>query len=326
MKSVAIPLWKEILRNNVTHLSELVQILELSDQQKSLLLAKPKFALNIPRRLVDKMSKGTLDDPLLRQFVPLQEEQVSRLSFIKDPIGDCLSRKAPKLLHKYQGRVLLVCTSACAMHCRYCFRQHFDYDISTKIFEEELEVIRKDASIHEVILSGGDPLSLDDRILTHLISQISSIPHIKKVRFHSRFPVGIPERIDESFLRILSSTPLQFVFVVHVNHGRELDEDVLGALKKVQCLGVPVLNQSVLLKGVNDSPKVMIALCKKLTDHGVMPYYLHQLDRVEGAGHFEVDEQQGKQLITELNRHLPGYAVPRYVREIAGEPGKTPIY
>lgn len=325
MNSAVIPLWKQILRNNVTNLSELVEILELSDEQKSFLLEKPKFALNIPRRLVDKMSKGTLDDPIFRQFVPLQKEQVSRLSFIKDPIGDCLSRKAPKLLHKYQGRVLLVCTSACAMHCRYCFRQHFDYDVSNKIFEEELEVIRNDSSIHEVILSGGDPLSLDNRILSALISQISSIPHIKKVRFHSRFPVGIPERIDDSFLEILSTTPLQFVFVVHVNHSRELDKEVLTALKKLQCLGIPVLNQSVLLKGVNDSLEALMALSEKLTDHGIMPYYLHQLDRVEGASHFEVEEQKGKQLIAELGKCLPGYAVPRYVREIAGEPGKTPL-
>lgn len=271
------------------------------------------------------MKKGTLDDPLLKQFVPLQEEAVVSTAFVDDPVGDKLCLKAPKLLHKYAGRVLLVMTSACAMHCRYCFRQNFDYDINDKLFEAELQCIAADPSIHEVILSGGDPLCLDDAVLDSLLQRVAAIPHVKKIRFHTRFPVGIPERIDEAFLAVLARVPAQIWFVVHINHPNELDQDLFDALKRIQKLGIPVLNQSVLLKGVNDDVDVLARLYGDLSDHGVLPYYLHQLDRVQGAAHFEVDEQRGLELISGLEARLSGYAVPKYVREIPGMPGKTPI-
>ena len=284
---------------------------------------RPRFVLNLPFRLAAKIQKKNLDDPILRQFVPLQDEEVMDPNFKKDPVADALSCKTPKLLHKYAGRVLLVVTSACAMHCRYCFRQNFAYDSSHKEFEHELDFIAKDSSIHEVILSGGDPLSLDDQILDSVLQRIAAIPHVRKIRFHTRFPVGIPERIDAPFLAVLEKVPIQMWFVIHANHPRELDSDVLAALKIIQKLGIPVLNQSVLLKGVNDNADILIELSKKLSDHGIIPYYLHQLDQVQGAAHFEVKEDQGLDLISALKIQLPGYAVPKYVREIPGMPSKA---
>lgn len=317
--------WKKILRTNFVDPLALADFLELDDLQRQRLLLSPRFVLSLPRRLAQKISKGTLEDPILKQFVPTTEECNISPGYISDPVGDCTFRKADKLLHKYEGRMLLVCTSACAMHCRYCFRQNFDYAVSSKAFEKELEMIRQEKSIHEVLLSGGDPLSLDDRILEELLLSLAGIPHIKRVRFHTRFPIGIPERITPSFLKILELVPLQFWFVVHVNHPRELDADVLSALKSIQKLGIPVLNQFVLLRGINDDVEVLVELCSLLADHGIMGYYMHQLDRVQGAAHFEVSEEKGKQLVAELAGRLPGYAVPRYVKEVAGMPSKTLI-
>lgn len=320
-----LPLWKQVLRQNFVDVTKLADFLELTEDQKSHLILRPRFVLNLPKRLAEKIEKGTLEDPLLKQFLPINEENSVSSCFSNDPIGDVKSRKAPKLLHKYEGRVLLLCTSACAMHCRYCFRRHFDYEVSKKVFGEELEIIRNDPSIREVILSGGDPLSLDDKVIEELVVELSLIPHVRKLRFHSRFLVGIPERIDENFIKILSSTSLQVIFVVHINHPREVDEDVLLAIRKLQRLGIPVLNQFVLLRGVNDSLEILEELCHLMTDYGIMPYYMHQLDRVQGAQHFEIEEEEGKKLIAALSKILPGYAVPKYVREIAGEPSKTPI-
>ncbi|MEI8366309.1 MAG: KamA family radical SAM protein [Parachlamydiaceae bacterium] len=325
LKQVSILPWKQILRRNFTNINLLADFLQLSNTQRLCLATKPGFILNLPLRLAEKITKGSLEDPLFRQFVPTVDEAIISSGFISDPVGDSSCRKASKLLHKYQGRVLLVCTSACAMHCRYCFRQNFDYAITEKLFEEELRLINDDPSINEVILSGGDPLSLDDRILENLLTRLSTIPHIKKVRFHTRFPVGIPERIDTEFLTLLSSLPFQFWFVVHVNHPKELDHDVLTSLKAVQKLGIPVLNQFVLLRGINDDPDVLIELCDILVNNGIYPYYMHQLDRVQGAAHFEVSEERGMELIQIISKRLPGYAVPRYVKEISGMPGKTPI-
>jgi EF-P beta-lysylation protein EpmB len=319
----APPLWKQILRQNFVDPHKLADFLELTESQRQQMLGQPRFTLNLPQRLAAKIAKGTLEDPLLRQFLPTTAEKIVNEHFINDPVGDRLCRKEQKLLHKYEGRVLLVCTSACAMHCRFCFRQHFDYEVSNKIFDQELKLVASDFSINEVILSGGDPLSLDDRILEDLFFRLAQIPHIRKLRFHTRFPIGIPERLDDAFLRLLSKISLQFWFIIHANHPRELDEEVLKALKTVQRLGIPVLNQFVLLRGINDSVEVLYELCNKLVDHGIFPYYMHQLDRVQGAAHFEVPENEGKRLMEVLAAKLPGYAVPRYVKEVPGFPGKS---
>lgn len=316
-------LWRKIQRHNFTRWEKLADYLELDQQQRQAIAVRPQFPLNLPLRLAKKIHKGTLDDPILRQFLPTINENQQATDFFIDPVGDQTFCKTSKLLHKYQGRVLLVCTSACAMHCRYCFRQNFEYDVTDQSFADELEVISKDPSIHEVILSGGDPLSLSDSTLHTLLQALVSLPHIRRIRFHTRFPIGIPERIDEHFLALLKDLPIQVWFVIHTNHVRELDEEILERLKRLQKIGIPILNQSVLLRGVNDTVDDLKDLCETLVDHGIIPYYLHQLDRVQGAAHFEVSEEVGLQLIKELSKRLSGYAIPKYVREIPGESGKT---
>ncbi len=323
-KDISVPIWKQVLRQNFIDISKLADFLLLNPEQRMDLLHRPRFVLNLPFRIAEKVPKGDINDPILKQFLPTNAEMSIDAGFLRDPVGDTNCLKSDKLLHKYFGRVLIVTTGACAMHCRYCFRQNFDY-IVEKGFKEELKLIAEDRSINEVILSGGDPLSLDDRTLGDLLKQIELISHVKKVRFHTRFPIGIPERIDESFLSLLANSRLQFWFVIHVNHPREFDEEIFAALKAVQRLGIPVLSQSVLLRGVNDSFGVLKELFETMIDRGIIPYYLNQLDRVQGASHFEVPEEEGKKLMADLAAVLPGYAIPRYIREIPGMPGKTPI-
>jgi EF-P beta-lysylation protein EpmB len=292
--------------------------------QRAQLIARPDFPLQVPFRLAQKMAKGTLDDPLVKQFLPLSKELQVHPQFVLDPVCDASFQEEGKLLRKYEGRVLLVCTSACAMHCRYCFRQHFAYS-SSRGYEEELTSIEQDLSIHEVILSGGDPLSLSDEILGQILGRLAKLPHIRRIRFHTRFPIGIPERIDEEFLNLIASLPQQIYFVIHCNHPRELDQEIFDRLRALQRLGCIILNQAVLLKGINDNASTLQQLAEQLVNQGILFYYLHQLDRVQGAAHFEVDEEKGRALIAEIAKQLPGYAVPKYVREVAGEPHKTPL-
>ncbi|MCB1113992.1 MAG: KamA family radical SAM protein [Chlamydiia bacterium] len=315
--------WKDVLRSNFTDLKKLLAYLEIEDSFK--FLPSPRFRLNVPMRLAEKMAKGELNDPLLKQFVPFKEEGEVRPGFEADPVQDQSFVKTEKLLQKYSQRALVISTSACAMHCRYCFRQNFPYESERKDFHQEVEVVANNPMIKEVILSGGDPLSLPDSKLKPLLMALDEIPHVKRIRFHSRFVVGIPERVDDSFLSLLSSLKTQVWFVTHINHAKELDDDIFAALKRLQRLGIPVMNQAVLLKGVNDSVQALKELSDALADNGVVFYYLHQLDRVKGAHHFEVDRPLGKQLIHELQALGSGYQVPKYVEEIAGESSKTLI-
>jgi EF-P beta-lysylation protein EpmB len=321
----SIPAWRKIQRENFTSLEALASFLELDDFQKQTLKQNPRFPLNLPKRLANKIAKGTLDDPILQQFIPQKEEEKKENAFIKDPVGDCQASQTAKYLQKYEGRILLLVSAACAMHCRFCFRQNYEYAPLQTGFCEEIDLIAKDPTIKEVILSGGDPLSLGNHQLKELIGSITAAPHVRRIRFHTRFPIGIPERLDEEFLALLEECPIQIWFVIHCNHPRELDQDVLQALKSIQRLGIPVLNQWVLLKGVNDSLEVLQTLCEKLVDHGIMPYYLHQLDRVDGAAHFEVDKEKGKKLVQEINKRLAGYGIPKYVEEVAQQPSKILI-
>lgn len=318
------PTWRDILRQNFTRLDLLADFLKLSSEQRKQLINRSDFPLNLPLRLAKKIQPGTLEDPILKQFVPTLHENEIHPDFVLDPVCDQTFRQSPKLLKKYQGRALLVCTSACAMHCRYCFRQNFDYE-KEKLFTEELDNLAKDISIQEVILSGGDPLSLSNERLSALLFELAQMPHVKRIRFHTRFPIGIPERIDEEFLSIISQIPKQIWFVIHVNHPKELDSDIFYSLQALQERRCVILNQSVLLKGVNDECSILKELFDQLANQGIFSYYLHQLDRVQGAAHFEVPEEVGQSLIMELTKLLPGYAVPKYVREIAGQPNKTPL-
>lgn len=318
-------MWKSILKTNFTQLDKLVDFLEISQENRRFLLQRSPFVLNLPLRLAQKIAKNNLDDPIFRQFVPLKEEEKTDPGFNKDPLDESAFKKEGKLLSKYPSRSLIITTSACAMHCRYCFRREYPYETERKDFQPEIETLKQDISLEEVILSGGDPLSLSNEKLADLFNALNDLAHIKRIRIHSRFPIGIPERIDEAFLKILSGSPKQIWFVVHCNHPRELDEDVLKALKSIQKLGIPVLNQSVLLKGVNDSLEVMEELLKMLSNKGIQPYYLHQLDRVSGAQHFEVEKKRGLKLVEDLSNKLSGFMIPKYVQEIPHRPKKTPL-
>lgn len=317
--------WKSILRKNFTHWERFAEFLELNEDQKQFILKKSHFPLNVPYRIAKKISKKTLDDPLLKQFLPTVDETLTKEGYSQDPVQDGSAREEGKLLHKYEGRSLILATSACAMHCRYCFRQHFPYETQEKGFEKEIDRIKKNPEIYEVILSGGDPLSLSNSILESLLDEISTIPHVTRIRFHSRFLIGVPERVDDSFLRIIDKVPQQILFVLHVNHKKELDSDIFQAIDLLKRAGALILNQAVLLKGINDDQETLKELFLALVDHGILPYYLHQLDPVQGAYRFEVSEEKGRELIRSLSGVLPGYAIPKYVREIPGKSSKTSL-
>ena len=316
--------WKAILRESITRLEDLFLFLELDEKNKKEIFTNKKFPLLLPKRLADKIQKNNLEDPIFRQFVPITSEQNISEQFSCDPVQDILFKKTSHLLHKYSHRVLIVTTQACAMHCRYCFRQNFSYEKNSDFFDE-LKIIKEDTSLKEVILSGGDPLSLPDDKIKNLITSIEDIDHIKIIRFHTRFLIGIPERVDDEFINILRSCKKQIIFVIHVNHPIELDSVVKESIKKLQLLGIKVLCQTVLLKGVNDDLDTLTKLCWSLIEIGVMPYYLHQLDYVQGAMHFKVEALTGLNLVEQLREILPGYAVFKYVKEIPKEKSKTPL-
>ncbi|SCA58538.1 L-lysine 2,3-aminomutase [Chlamydiales bacterium SCGC AB-751-O23] len=320
------PLWRKIQKNNFVKLDSLADFLQLSPEKKLTLKQKQAFPLNIPKRLAEKIEKNSLHDPIFLQFVSTENKSQSILNSSKDPVKDSSFQKTPYLLHKYQGRVLFLPTGACAMHCRYCFRQNFNYQPSNHEFSKEKDYLQKDSSIHEVILSGGDPLSLSNQKLHSILSMLNSINHLEIIRFHTRFPIGIPERIDSDFLKMLKNSCKQIIFIVHINHPEELDKDVSLSLKRIQSLGIPVLCQSVLLKGVNDNIHSLKDLFLKLAKNGIIPYYLHMLDLVDGSESFFVEEERASSLVLKLRETLPGYAVPQLVREVPYKPYKTPVY
>ncbi len=317
--------WRAVLRSNFSSTAALADFLQLSPAQKAELDLSPQFPCSVPLRFAEKMAKGTLDDPLTRQFLPLLEERMRTPEFATDPVKDATFLHAERMLIKYHGRALFITTGACGVHCRFCFRQNFDYPKSTRSFEAELELLRNNISITEAILSGGDPLSLPDRELDTLLQQLAQIPHLQRIRFHTRFCTGIPERIDDSFLSLFNNIDKQVIFVLHANHAREFDKDVWSALRALQNRAIPILLQTVLLKGVNDNATALEELFGGCVDHGVFPYYLHQLDRVQGAQHYEIPSEKGLKLLEEVRQRLPGYAIPQYVQEIAGQPSKTPL-
>jgi len=314
--------WQQALKDAIRDPAVLCQELELPLELASRAAAQD-FPLFAPRSYVARMQKGNPRDPLLLQVLPLDEETRERHDFSVDPVGDAAASLQPGLLHKYAGRVLMVTTGACAVHCRYCFRRHFPYadsPRSVEAWQPAIEQIAADCSIHEVILSGGDPLTLVDRTLSQLAEQIAAIPHVRRLRVHTRLPLMIPERVTPELLAWLTGTRLATVVVIHANHAAELAGT---AVRRLVQAGIPVLNQAVLLRGVNDTVEAQAELSERLIDLGVIPYYLHQLDRVQGAAHFEVPISEGLALMEQLRQRLPGYAIPRYVQEIAGEPYKV---
>ena len=286
------------------------------------------FPLLVTRSFLRRMRRGDPRDPLLLQVLPLGAEADSVPGFEADALDEQSAHAAPGLLQKYAGRALLIATGACAIHCRYCFRREFPYGEEPRRmsdWEPAFERLRQDASIREIILSGGDPLMLTDARLAEMIRRLDAIPHLERLRIHTRLPIVLPSRVTRPLLNLLRSTRMTPIVVVHANHPAELVDDCAAALRKLVRSGLTVLNQAVLLRGINDSVEALSGLSERLINLGVIPYYLHQLDRVSGTAHFEVPEGRGVELVNALRRRLPGYAVPQYVREIPGQPHKVPL-
>jgi len=286
----------------------------------------PAFPLRVPRGFAARMRPGDPRDPLLLQVLPVAAETLPAPGFVSDPVGDLASARAPGLLQKYAGRALLVATGACAVHCRYCFRRDYPYgdqSATGEHLEMALGAIAADASLDEIILSGGDPLVLAEHRLEAILAALDELPHIRRIRLHTRVPVVLPERVDARLLGFLRRLRTRVVVVIHANHAREIDERVAAGLRALGAATGLVLNQSVLLRGINDSPEDLCDLSHALFDAGVMPYYLHQLDPVAGAAHFGVPDAVALRLIASVTAVLPGYLVPKLVREAPGAPAKT---
>lgn len=290
--------------------------------------AARNFPLKVPLSFAANMAKSNPDDPLLRQVLPVSDELTEFPGFVNDPVGDLEAAVLPGLLHKYHGRVLLINTGACAINCRYCFRRNFPYgeqQLGRQDEQKALDHIRSNPGITEVILSGGDPLALSDARLEFLFTQLAAMPHVKRIRLHSRLPIVLPARITHSFVDLCRQNVKPVVLVVHCNHPNELSAEVNKALKPMKLNGVTLLNQSVLLKGVNDDADILCHLSEKLFYFGILPYYLHQLDKAKGTGHFAVADEVALALITFMQNRLPGYLVPKLVREIAGAQAKQAV-
>lgn len=321
--------WQQQLTDAFTRLDDLCLYLKLSAADLPVsAAASDAFPLRVPRNFAANIEKGNPNDPLLRQVLPLHDELRTYPGFTNDPVGDLAAAARPGLLHKYHGRVLLINTGGCAINCRYCFRRNFPYaelQLGKQDEQAAIAYIAEDASISEVILSGGDPLLLSDARLAQLFDKLSAIPHIKRIRIHSRLPVVLPARVTPEFIDVLRQSGKQIVIVMHCNHANELNDRVLAACALLRKQPFTLLNQSVLLKGVNDDAQVLIALSERLFEFGVMPYYLHVLDRAQGTGHFEVEEATALALHRRMQARLPGYLVPKLVREQAGAKSKSHV-
>jgi EF-P beta-lysylation protein EpmB len=328
----ARPRWQRELAEAITDPCELLAALGLpATLADAAQRASQSFGLRVTRSFLARMRHGDVNDPLLRQVLPLGEELQEVAGYSSDPLEEGAARRAPQLLQKYAGRALLITTEACAIHCRYCFRREFPYSEQGGEFRgggrwsEALDLIARDVAIEEVILSGGDPLSLSDARLAQLTDALSTIPHIRRLRVHTRQPLVLPARVDEGLLAWLRGIRLPTVIVLHANHPNEIDGEVRAACAALRAAGATLLNQSVLLRGVNDDADTLQRLSVALMDAGVLPYYLHLPDRVRGTAHFDVTESVARQLVEELTKRLSGYLVPRLVREVPGAASKLPV-
>jgi EF-P beta-lysylation protein EpmB len=290
--------------------------------------AAGQFAVRVPQGFAARMRHGDRHDPLLRQVLPITDELKVVPGFSLDAVGDGAAKKATGVIQKYRGRALLVTTGSCAINCRYCFRRHFDYGTENAAREgwrDAVEAIAQDPDIDEVILSGGDPLSLATHKLVELTHALKQIPHLRRLRIHSRLPVVLPERVDDELVQWIASLPWPVAFVIHANHANEFDASVDAAMARLRAAGATLLNQAVLLRGVNDSIEALQGLSERSFAAGVLPYYLYQVDRVEGVAHFEVADDTAKDLHAQLTARLSGYLVPKLVREISGDSSKRPV-
>jgi EF-P beta-lysylation protein EpmB len=329
--ALARPGWQRELANAITKPEELLAALGLpAELLAGARSASRVFELRVPRSFVARMRQGDIHDPLLRQVLPLDAELIEAEGFVADPLQEAAARRAPALLQKYQGRALLITTEACAVHCRYCFRREFPYADQAEStvpgrWSEALGEIARDASIEEVILSGGDPLSLGDARLKQLTDALGAMAHVKRIRIHTRQPIVLPARVDAGLLAWIRGIRQPVVMVVHVNHAQEIDAEVRAGCAELRGAGVLLLNQSVLLKGVNDDVATLERLSVALVEAGVTPYYLHLPDKVRGTAHFDVAESAAQELIAGLMRRVSGYLVPRLVREVPGAASKLPV-
>ncbi|MBD8642784.1 EF-P beta-lysylation protein EpmB [Stenotrophomonas sp. CFBP 13724] len=321
--------WQQLWRQAIRDPAELLSRLGLEPAALGVSeAALQQFAQRVPEGFVARMRHGDPHDPLLRQVLPIDAEMRQVPGFSLDAVGDGAAKKATGVIQKYRGRALLVTTGSCAINCRYCFRRHFDYGTENAAkggWQDAVRAIAEDPGIDEVILSGGDPLSLGTHKLVELTDALRAIPHLRRLRIHSRLPVVLPERVDDELVAWLGSLPWPLAFVIHANHANEFDASVDAALARLRAAGAHLLNQAVLLRGVNDSEDALAALSERSFAAGVMPYYLYQLDRVEGVAHFEVDDATAKALIAALTARLSGYLVPKLVRELPGDPSKRPV-
>ncbi|MEE9424825.1 MAG: EF-P beta-lysylation protein EpmB [Methylococcales bacterium] len=323
--------WQQELATAFTQPQQLLHYLELDisdiNQLVDMNLATDSFSLLVPISYAQRMQKGNPDDPLFLQVMPSAQELKSIPGFNTNPVGDIQALATPGLLHKYYGRVLLITSGACPIHCRYCFRREFPYhqnQISPRQEQQALTYIAQHTEIKEVIFSGGDPLILTNRRLAQLIKSLEAIPHLKRLRIHSRVPVTLPSRIDDGLLQLLAKTRLQTTLVTHANHANELQStDVMNTLNQLALVNVRLLNQSVLLRGVNDDAHTLAVLSEALLDAGIMPYYLHLLDKTSGTSHFDLSDSEAQAIYLTLQGLLPGYLVPKLVREIQGKQSKT---
>ncbi|QKQ27400.1 EF-P beta-lysylation protein EpmB [Candidatus Reidiella endopervernicosa] len=323
-----VPSWQRELSQSIRDPAELLLRLKLgSELLEDARHAAKLFGLYVSPAYLSRIEVGNLSDPLLRQVLPLSDELIEQRGFSMDPVDEFESFKAPGLLQKYHGRALLITTAACAINCRYCFRRHFPYQGSAPTesnWQEVLKSLREDDSISELILSGGDPLLITNERLAGFLDDLETITHLKRVRIHSRIPIVLPSRIDAELCQILASSRLFSVVIIHANHSNEIDDEVSSALRRLRPVAT-LLNQSVLLKGVNDSAATLSELSEQLFANGVLPYYLHQLDRVQGAAHFEVTDGEALTIHQTMSESLPGYLLPKLVREVAGKQSKTPL-
>lgn len=324
----SIPSWQKILAQGYANAQDLLAFLKLPVTLAHE-TAEQQFKTRVPRAFANLMEVGNANDPLLRQVLAVRDELDDISGFKHDPLGEKETNQIPGLLHKYHGRVLLTLSSACAINCRYCFRRHFPYESNNpgrEGWRAVIQYIKHDPSIQEVIFSGGDPLLATDKVIFELCSQLEEISHVRMIRFHTRIPVVLPERIDSSFIRNLSAVSLKKVMVLHANHPNEIDARVLNACKSLREANCQLLNQSVLLRKVNDDEFILKELSERLFDCGVLPYYLHLLDKVQGAAHFDLPLERALFIYKKLQALLPGYLVPRLAREESGKPNKTLVY
>ena len=319
--------WQEQLAGAITAPQQLLELLQLSQELLSpALKANLKFTLRVPHAYLDRIEPKNPEDPLLKQVLPIGAECEEIEGYSLDPLAEQSHNPTDGVIHKYNGRLLLIAGSACAINCRFCFRRHFPYQdnrLNQSSLEKALAYIRADTSITEVILSGGDPLANNDRRLTTIAAELNRIDHLETLRIHTRLPVVIPDRITDELLDWFTHRRLQPVMVIHTNHANEIDDNVRASLQRLKQSNVMLLNQTVLLKGINDTPSALTQLNKSLFNAGVLPYYLHLLDPVHGAAHFDISEHQAKKLMNTLMATCPGYLIPKLVREIPGQPNKT---